>query len=437
MAAALCPNSQHQLPPAGAHGQHRLEAEFGTFEELAAPTELGAALREPPAEFMVQALRAVLQEKCDDIAELGQVLEAAFSQNTRLSSELRQKETELHAAADELSQARGEIEFLTHLLHVTSNSARGSCQASYQALDDLLLGPPQPYAGFTPPHTPREDELIQVPDWATPVDTLPVDTQVQWLLPAAQGDGTQVREPLAAPSEWALPAEAQADLRAPIRRSSDELPRVVLDLMPAVELEESEARRLVHNQWASKRILYLNSMRRDRRQVAARESAAPRRSNAVEALFIDNIGFWVAAYVPRSWAPVCSKAARSVVRVLHVYRQGWESVRLALGHWQSRGTAYRPDCDLFGPEPGPLIAASEELKALKGQIVRTPWPQMRGGERKLNYSLHQWCVHIDIIANVWEEMRLKYRQLYVSATVTTWDLDDVRDTLEEALAMHG
>eukprot|EP01062_Namystynia_karyoxenos_P017586 TRINITY_DN16484_c0_g1_i1.p1 TRINITY_DN16484_c0_g1~~TRINITY_DN16484_c0_g1_i1.p1 ORF type:complete len:486 (+),score=58.19 TRINITY_DN16484_c0_g1_i1:86-1459(+) len=155
------------------------------------------------------------------------------------------------------------------------------------------------------------------------------------------------------------------------------------------------------------------------------------RRKAREALFIDHICYWVAAFAPRSWAPVCAKSARTVAKVLKTYQEGWRDVVRQMGRTQSMGAMHGPDHHCFGPESGLIHASYMEIEALKQKILRTPMPPGDG------CFVNTWMLHMDFTKHLYEEIRLRHKQMYLHSRYTFRALAEVSTTLADVLEMYG
>eukprot|EP01062_Namystynia_karyoxenos_P003502 TRINITY_DN11255_c0_g1_i1.p1 TRINITY_DN11255_c0_g1~~TRINITY_DN11255_c0_g1_i1.p1 ORF type:complete len:609 (+),score=77.51 TRINITY_DN11255_c0_g1_i1:72-1829(+) len=148
-----------------------------------------------------------------------------------------------------------------------------------------------------------------------------------------------------------------------------------------------------------------------------------------ECLFIDHICFWVAAFAPQSWAPVCSKAARFVHHVLGIYIQGWRKVCYKMGASQTMGVDDPRDHNMFGPGIGFVYRGILEVKDLQVDVRSSPFDPMKV------MFYHRWVLHMDFQIAMYEEMRLRHKELYLLAGRITINLTEVRDkTLEQVLA---
>eukprot|EP01062_Namystynia_karyoxenos_P007799 TRINITY_DN12745_c0_g1_i6.p1 TRINITY_DN12745_c0_g1~~TRINITY_DN12745_c0_g1_i6.p1 ORF type:complete len:559 (+),score=47.54 TRINITY_DN12745_c0_g1_i6:85-1677(+) len=152
-------------------------------------------------------------------------------------------------------------------------------------------------------------------------------------------------------------------------------------------------------------------------------------SQAGAVLEIDHVAHWVALFVRRDWAPVSSAAARSVAGVINAEREIWWSSFVSIGFFQSVGIEHATDTSDFGPEIGPLRAARLAFDQLAEDVLALATPRcMRWFNR--------WRVRLLLTANMYEEMRLRHRELYAAARQMLGDLDSVLDTLEATLDMY-
>eukprot|EP01062_Namystynia_karyoxenos_P003893 TRINITY_DN11372_c0_g1_i3.p1 TRINITY_DN11372_c0_g1~~TRINITY_DN11372_c0_g1_i3.p1 ORF type:complete len:441 (+),score=57.61 TRINITY_DN11372_c0_g1_i3:93-1415(+) len=160
------------------------------------------------------------------------------------------------------------------------------------------------------------------------------------------------------------------------------------------------------------------------------EASAAVQKKVSEVLFIDHICYWVAAFAPSSWAPVCGKSARMVAGVIKTYENGWLSVGRLVGSFQSMGVDYKNDHRAFGPERGPIHTGSQEIESLKQKVLHMPHLPGRG------YFVCCWLLHMDFTKHLYEEMRLRHKQMYLMARFSYVALAQVYDTLEEVLEMY-
>eukprot|EP01062_Namystynia_karyoxenos_P007794 TRINITY_DN12745_c0_g1_i1.p1 TRINITY_DN12745_c0_g1~~TRINITY_DN12745_c0_g1_i1.p1 ORF type:complete len:571 (+),score=51.72 TRINITY_DN12745_c0_g1_i1:73-1713(+) len=152
-------------------------------------------------------------------------------------------------------------------------------------------------------------------------------------------------------------------------------------------------------------------------------------SQAGTVLEIDHVAHWVALFVRRDWAPVSSAAARSVAGVVNAERDIWWSAFVSIGQFQSVGFEHAVDTKWFGPEFGPLRTARQDFDQLAEDVLALATPRcMRWFNR--------WRVRLLLTANMYEEMRLRHRELYGAAREVIGDLNGVLDSLEAALEMY-
>eukprot|EP01062_Namystynia_karyoxenos_P083026 TRINITY_DN9469_c0_g1_i1.p1 TRINITY_DN9469_c0_g1~~TRINITY_DN9469_c0_g1_i1.p1 ORF type:complete len:471 (+),score=73.56 TRINITY_DN9469_c0_g1_i1:84-1415(+) len=162
------------------------------------------------------------------------------------------------------------------------------------------------------------------------------------------------------------------------------------------------------------------------------ESASRRPpSFARECLFIDRICHWVATFVHRDWARVCSTSAQAVYEVLCHVQDIWGSVTVDLGRYQSLGSGNPADHRDYGPEPGVLPAARRAVLDLRHAVGRA---QVSGrGVRWYN----RFALHIELAANLYDEMRMRIRLVYYEARCIVADLLSPIDTLGDTLDMRN
>eukprot|EP01062_Namystynia_karyoxenos_P072698 TRINITY_DN6904_c1_g1_i3.p1 TRINITY_DN6904_c1_g1~~TRINITY_DN6904_c1_g1_i3.p1 ORF type:complete len:393 (+),score=93.46 TRINITY_DN6904_c1_g1_i3:92-1180(+) len=152
-------------------------------------------------------------------------------------------------------------------------------------------------------------------------------------------------------------------------------------------------------------------------------------SSASEVLFIDHICFWVAAFVPRSWAPVCSKASRFVFRVIHIYRHVWNFVGVPLAHLQSKGKDSATDNRAHGPGFGEIYRAYLKVQRLRDTVLRLREHSTAGNPRFIT----RWVLHMDFQINMYDTMRLRHRELYLTALSKYKCYSSVLDNIKQAL----
>eukprot|EP01062_Namystynia_karyoxenos_P029811 TRINITY_DN22333_c0_g1_i1.p1 TRINITY_DN22333_c0_g1~~TRINITY_DN22333_c0_g1_i1.p1 ORF type:complete len:498 (+),score=98.58 TRINITY_DN22333_c0_g1_i1:83-1576(+) len=153
-------------------------------------------------------------------------------------------------------------------------------------------------------------------------------------------------------------------------------------------------------------------------------------SNASEAIFIDQICFWISTFVHRDWARVCSRSARMVAHVMFVFKEGWVSVVDLLGHWQSQGAPCRFDRLNFGPEPGPLMAAAGDMDRLRHKARSL---QLNSGNA---FWFNRWYVYMGMTVNLYDEMQLRSKEIFLTARQTCILLAHTVDSLNAALEMY-
>eukprot|EP01062_Namystynia_karyoxenos_P001677 TRINITY_DN10579_c0_g1_i1.p1 TRINITY_DN10579_c0_g1~~TRINITY_DN10579_c0_g1_i1.p1 ORF type:complete len:451 (+),score=78.17 TRINITY_DN10579_c0_g1_i1:84-1355(+) len=146
---------------------------------------------------------------------------------------------------------------------------------------------------------------------------------------------------------------------------------------------------------------------------------------AAEVLFVDHICSSLAAFVPRHWAPVCSKAARFVHGVLSIYSAAWKQVLWRMGYNQSMGRLNVEDNDIFGPGLGLFAWCAWHIRNLKVTVKALDPP--------LTSFYQNWELHMDFQLHMYEEMRLRHRELFLDAVTIRENLFEVQNTLEQVL----
>eukprot|EP01062_Namystynia_karyoxenos_P054272 TRINITY_DN4454_c0_g2_i5.p1 TRINITY_DN4454_c0_g2~~TRINITY_DN4454_c0_g2_i5.p1 ORF type:complete len:428 (+),score=55.68 TRINITY_DN4454_c0_g2_i5:44-1327(+) len=148
-----------------------------------------------------------------------------------------------------------------------------------------------------------------------------------------------------------------------------------------------------------------------------------RRRPDSEALFIDAIAHRISEYTRRSWAPVCSTAARAVYGVLDYERTVWDA---ALDHLAS---FHQPDFR-FGHDPeGHLLYARQELLDLKQQATQAPQPT----EFSAVCWTGRWYCCFDVVASIYEHIWLQYHQIRLEISEVAGCTLGVNATIWQAL----
>eukprot|EP01062_Namystynia_karyoxenos_P014221 TRINITY_DN15114_c0_g1_i3.p1 TRINITY_DN15114_c0_g1~~TRINITY_DN15114_c0_g1_i3.p1 ORF type:complete len:365 (+),score=100.97 TRINITY_DN15114_c0_g1_i3:84-1178(+) len=147
-------------------------------------------------------------------------------------------------------------------------------------------------------------------------------------------------------------------------------------------------------------------------------------------LFVDNVCFWVAAFAPFSWAPVCSVTARAVLQVMKIYELGWRTVGFSIAHFQSMGRDHAPDLNWFGPDPGVVYCSYLRVQELKNKVVQLA---SRGLSRVCVHWFCRWLLHMDLQLNMYEAMRLRYKELFLAAKARVGVHLAVFESIEGAL----
>eukprot|EP01062_Namystynia_karyoxenos_P052585 TRINITY_DN4219_c0_g1_i14.p1 TRINITY_DN4219_c0_g1~~TRINITY_DN4219_c0_g1_i14.p1 ORF type:complete len:570 (+),score=103.85 TRINITY_DN4219_c0_g1_i14:85-1794(+) len=142
-------------------------------------------------------------------------------------------------------------------------------------------------------------------------------------------------------------------------------------------------------------------------------------------LLEDCVSHCIAMYVPRSWAPVCSATARSVITVQLIHGKIWVFAGRFLGAFRSRGPDNRYDARKF-PETGPIWAVSKELRALKAQVVAGPLPEVKTWTNR-------WFMYFDMACTLLDDMRLKHQELFLTACEMHCNAQAVAGTLAKVL----
>eukprot|EP01062_Namystynia_karyoxenos_P014220 TRINITY_DN15114_c0_g1_i2.p1 TRINITY_DN15114_c0_g1~~TRINITY_DN15114_c0_g1_i2.p1 ORF type:complete len:392 (+),score=98.75 TRINITY_DN15114_c0_g1_i2:86-1261(+) len=162
-------------------------------------------------------------------------------------------------------------------------------------------------------------------------------------------------------------------------------------------------------------------------------SSATSSAASSKALFIDNICFWVAAFVPKSWAPVCSEAARTVHKVMNIYVMGWRRVGALVACFQSKGAQCPRDREEIGPEAGWIHYYNLQLQALKHDIIQHAQGNPRAG---CPMWITRWLLHMDFRMNMYENLRLHHKGLYNAACEKLHIYLSVIDKLGTALKAY-
>eukprot|EP01062_Namystynia_karyoxenos_P012696 TRINITY_DN14586_c0_g3_i9.p2 TRINITY_DN14586_c0_g3~~TRINITY_DN14586_c0_g3_i9.p2 ORF type:complete len:411 (+),score=77.05 TRINITY_DN14586_c0_g3_i9:78-1310(+) len=159
--------------------------------------------------------------------------------------------------------------------------------------------------------------------------------------------------------------------------------------------------------------------------VPAETAGSRRPTYARDWLLLDVICHWVSTFVYRDWACVCSTAARAVAQVIFPVHRVWGTTAKLLGEFQSVGQASNHDSHLFGPEPGPLLAAHDAVLALHNEALQTENPD---GRWKQHFLLN-----MRMTALLYEEMRLHQRQEFITSANRATNLLNAFRTLERTL----
>eukprot|EP01062_Namystynia_karyoxenos_P003306 TRINITY_DN11177_c1_g2_i1.p1 TRINITY_DN11177_c1_g2~~TRINITY_DN11177_c1_g2_i1.p1 ORF type:complete len:483 (+),score=168.85 TRINITY_DN11177_c1_g2_i1:78-1526(+) len=153
---------------------------------------------------------------------------------------------------------------------------------------------------------------------------------------------------------------------------------------------------------------------------------------ASKALKVDNVCFGVAVFVPKDWAPVCSTAAHASFAVMRGYSLGWKAGEDMLGPFRSRGRHSSFDETHFGPEPGLLFNAKLAVDALLEEAMR--------GTVSADWATawsHRWYVHYEIQVHLYEEMRLRYKEVWLTCVNLAKKAAGAADRLREVLIAYG
>eukprot|EP01062_Namystynia_karyoxenos_P067040 TRINITY_DN6093_c0_g1_i1.p1 TRINITY_DN6093_c0_g1~~TRINITY_DN6093_c0_g1_i1.p1 ORF type:complete len:520 (+),score=109.05 TRINITY_DN6093_c0_g1_i1:92-1561(+) len=153
------------------------------------------------------------------------------------------------------------------------------------------------------------------------------------------------------------------------------------------------------------------------------------RMPANEALMVNTVCHGVAVFVPEDWAPVCSTTASAALAVMRVHSQGWMHGEMILGPFRSRGRDSDFDERVYGPEPGMLHAGVLQMRTLIEDILddeSMPWTDWTA----------RWCCHIESQANLYENMRIHYKRLWLSSKHLASKATSAVDRIEEALTLY-
>eukprot|EP01062_Namystynia_karyoxenos_P054274 TRINITY_DN4454_c0_g2_i7.p1 TRINITY_DN4454_c0_g2~~TRINITY_DN4454_c0_g2_i7.p1 ORF type:complete len:311 (+),score=30.74 TRINITY_DN4454_c0_g2_i7:117-935(+) len=165
-------------------------------------------------------------------------------------------------------------------------------------------------------------------------------------------------------------------------------------------------------------------LRKDNERISSEGSRAKeRRKTDAEVLFIDIIAHCISTYTRRSWAPVCSSAARAVRGVLDIERKVWHAAILHL-------TSFcQPFFQLALDPEGHLLYARQELVDLKQQATQAPQPSDFDAVGWRN----RWYCGIDVLASIYEHVWLQHHQLYLQVSGTVARNMDINSTLRHVL----
>eukprot|EP01062_Namystynia_karyoxenos_P053970 TRINITY_DN4405_c0_g1_i2.p1 TRINITY_DN4405_c0_g1~~TRINITY_DN4405_c0_g1_i2.p1 ORF type:complete len:372 (+),score=104.69 TRINITY_DN4405_c0_g1_i2:80-1117(+) len=142
------------------------------------------------------------------------------------------------------------------------------------------------------------------------------------------------------------------------------------------------------------------------------DSASSTPMSSSNVLFVDHICFWIAAFVPYCWAPVCSKAAHTVFRVMHMYMKCWKIVGLRAARFQSLGSHYVLDHEQLGPVWGLAYDAFLNVQELRRDVFLL----MRSDPTAAPADwASRWTLHMDFRMNMYETIRLEHKELYLAA----------------------
>eukprot|EP01062_Namystynia_karyoxenos_P036592 TRINITY_DN26653_c1_g1_i2.p1 TRINITY_DN26653_c1_g1~~TRINITY_DN26653_c1_g1_i2.p1 ORF type:complete len:514 (+),score=135.89 TRINITY_DN26653_c1_g1_i2:80-1543(+) len=149
---------------------------------------------------------------------------------------------------------------------------------------------------------------------------------------------------------------------------------------------------------------------------------------ASKALKIDVICYSVATFVPEDWAPVCSTSSRAAWAVMHVHSLGWKEGEDILGPFRSKGRHNGYDNQHYGSEPGPVFSAMLDVQVLLSAVYRThgfwgPWHE-------------RWVVHMEYCINLYEEMRVRYKELFLTCRTLGKKASCAADRIQQALTMY-
>eukprot|EP01062_Namystynia_karyoxenos_P040282 TRINITY_DN29387_c0_g2_i1.p1 TRINITY_DN29387_c0_g2~~TRINITY_DN29387_c0_g2_i1.p1 ORF type:complete len:474 (+),score=68.73 TRINITY_DN29387_c0_g2_i1:71-1423(+) len=152
------------------------------------------------------------------------------------------------------------------------------------------------------------------------------------------------------------------------------------------------------------------------------------KSKAAKVLLEDNVCFWVATFVRRDWARACISSARAVWGVISVCITGWIDTCFELGQFQSMGWENEYDASVWGPAPGPIMEARVEIYRLRLSVKHDD-----RYDRTVTNWISRWRLHMDFTMLLYEEMRLRLREVFQRMKQMTQGLQDVAGVLQDML----
>eukprot|EP01062_Namystynia_karyoxenos_P067041 TRINITY_DN6093_c0_g1_i2.p1 TRINITY_DN6093_c0_g1~~TRINITY_DN6093_c0_g1_i2.p1 ORF type:complete len:520 (+),score=97.46 TRINITY_DN6093_c0_g1_i2:92-1561(+) len=153
------------------------------------------------------------------------------------------------------------------------------------------------------------------------------------------------------------------------------------------------------------------------------------RMPANEALMVNTVCHGVAVFVPEDWAPACSTTARAVWSVMRAHSQGWKHGETMLGLFRSRGRESFHDNRHYGPEPGMLHSAVLQVQALRAGVLNIP------GRYWTDWTSRFFC-HVELQGNIYEEMRIRYKRLYIASKTLAKKATGAVDRIQNALILY-
>eukprot|EP01062_Namystynia_karyoxenos_P079468 TRINITY_DN8385_c1_g1_i2.p1 TRINITY_DN8385_c1_g1~~TRINITY_DN8385_c1_g1_i2.p1 ORF type:complete len:588 (+),score=51.00 TRINITY_DN8385_c1_g1_i2:76-1764(+) len=154
-----------------------------------------------------------------------------------------------------------------------------------------------------------------------------------------------------------------------------------------------------------------------------------------EALMVDAVCHCVSMFAPRKWAPVCSTTARSVMGGQIAFHAAWRVLQKTFHPFLTLGASCEDHNRRWGPEYGLFWAAHKEVRSLRRKVLESARLTPPPGDTML--WVNRWMLYLEGLTHVYDQVRLRYSELWEWTVLCRCNHAAVRDTLEEVLEQRS